>query len=625
MPQAVCQLSEREIEAALSWSGACARQILTRKGPEGALRPDPQARYHVQLLQVTCVSPCRSFLGSLGNRESSGRNLTEEMQGSMKTPTAEATTLATLTAEFEAQQEKMALGGGRSAIERQHAKGRLTARERIAKLVDPDTPLLEIGAWAAWQMYTDWGGAPGAGAVSVIGTISGRRHIIIANDATVKAGAFFPATSKKVLRAQKIAFQNRLPVVYLVDSAGIFLPLQEDVFPDEDDFGRVFRNNSILSAAGIPQIAAIMGNCVAGGGYLPVLCDKLLMTDGSGLYLAGPALVKSAIGQEVSSEELGGALMHSQISGTIDYREPDDEACIARIRRLCGTLAADTGQPAAPFSRIETVAPSRPGTDLFEIVSPDPRKLYDVRDVIECLVDADTFDEYKAEYGQTVVCGTARIGGFAVGIVANQHKQVRPKAGPIQFGGVLYVDSADKAARFIMNCNQEWLPIIFLQDVNGFMVGRDSEREGIIKAGAKMVNAISNSRVPKLTVFLGGSFGAGNYAMCGKAFDPRFIFAWPSARCAVMGSEQATSTLLDVMVKSLERQGHNVDAQEMAELRDRVKADYDRQMDIRYGAARGWVDAIINPSHTRDVLIQSLEVTTRVASDEPFRVGVYQV
>jgi acetyl-CoA carboxylase carboxyltransferase component len=542
------------------------------------------------------------------------------------TPQARPTkSLADLARELAAEEQKIALGGGKKAIDRQHETGRLTARERIERLLDPQSAFFEIGIWSAWQMYEEWGGAPGAGVVCGIGTIAGRRHMVIANDATVKAGAFFPATAKKVLRAQRIAMTNRLPLVYLVDSAGVFLPLQEDVFPDEDDFGRIFRNNAVISAAGISQIAAIMGNCVAGGGYLPVLCDKLLMTEGSGLYLAGPALVRSAIGQRVSHEELGGAAMHAQISGTIDYRDPTDEACLQRLRQLVGLMRPDPESPPEPFHRVAAVAAARPGTDLYDVVDPDPRKDYEVRDVLDCIVDANSFVEYKAEYGQSVVCGTARIGGFPVGIVANQHHQVRPASGPIQFGGVLYVDSADKAARFVMNCNQDWLPIVFLQDVNGFMVGRDSEQEGIIKAGAKLVNAISNSRVPKLTVITGGSFGAGNYALCGKAFDPRFIFAWPNARCAVMGGDQATSTLLDVTVKSLERQGHAVDAAELAALRDKVKGSYDQQMDIRYGAARGWVDKLIDPADTRDALVESLLVATRHVEPEPFKVGVFQV
>jgi 3-methylcrotonyl-CoA carboxylase beta subunit len=534
-------------------------------------------------------------------------------------------TLLSSARELAAQQEVIRQGGGAAAIDRQHSKGRLTARERIAKLVDPGTPLLELGLWAAFAMYADWGGAPSAGVVTVIGTIAGRRHMIVANDATVKAGAFFPMTAKKVLRAQRIAFANRLPLAYLVDSAGIFLPLQEDTFPDEDDFGRIFRNNAVLSAAGIPQYAAIMGNCVAGGGYLPVLCDKLLMTEGSGLYLAGPALVKSAIGQEVSHEELGGAAMHAAISGTIDYHEKDDPTCLERLRRLIELSRPDDAMPAAPFTRAVSQEPSRPASDLYSLVDPDSRAGFEVRDVLACLVDAGSFDEYKAEFGQTLVCGTARLGGFPIGIVANQRHRVKSARGEYQFASVLYVDSAEKAARFVMNCNQDWLPILFLQDVNGFMVGRDSERAGIIKAGAKLVSAVSNSRVPKITLITGGSYGAGNYALCGKAFDPRFIYAWPTARCAVMGPAQATNTLLDVMVSSLKKQGQVPDAAELESLRSQVAADYERQTDVRYAAARLWVDAILDPIETRSVLIESLAVATRHASDEPFRVGVYQV
>ena len=533
--------------------------------------------------------------------------------------------LAELLAALRADEEQIRVGGGAAAIERQHAKKRMTARERIAKLVDPNSEMLELGLWAAHGMYADWGSAPSAGVVTTVGLIGARRHMIIANDATVKAGAFFPMTAKKVLRAQRIAFTNRLPLVYLVDSAGIFLPLQEDVFPDEDDFGRIFRNNAVLSAAGIPQYAAIMGNCVAGGGYLPVLCDKLLMTEGSGLYLAGPALVKSAIGQEVSSEELGGATMHASISGTIDYHEASDDACLDRLRRLIGLNPPDSDTPAPPFTRHASAEPARPASDLATLVDPDPRASYEVRDILACLVDGGSFDEYKAEYGQTLVCGTARIGGFPVGIVANQRHRIKSARGEFQFGGVLYVDSADKAARFVMNCNQDWLPILFLQDVNGFMVGRDSERDGIIKAGAKLVSAVSNSRVPKITLITGGSYGAGNYALCGKAFDPRFIYAWPTARCAVMGPSQATSTLVDVMVASLKKQGQKVDAAELEKLRDQVAADYERQTDVRYAAARLWVDAILDPADTRATLIQSLALATRHATDEPYRLGVFQV
>jgi acetyl-CoA carboxylase carboxyltransferase component len=514
-------------------------------------------------------------------------------------------------------------GGGPQAIARQHKKGRLTARERIARLLDPDTPFFELGLWAGWNMYRDWGGAPAAGVVTGIGRVNGRRVLVIANDATVKAGAFFPLTCKKVLRAQRIARDNRLPLVYLVDSAGVFLPLQDEVFPDEDDFGRIFRNNAVISAAGIPQFAAILGNCVAGGGYLPVLCDKLLMTEGSGLYLAGPALVKAAIGQAVSHEELGGAAMHAAVSGTIDFREPDDPACLDRLRRLIGTLTHDRPcvSPARP--------PGRPPAEIYALYkggSAGSRPLeYDVRDLLPCILDGAPFDEYKAEYGQTLVCGYGRLGGVAVGVVANQHKRCRPAEGPLQYGGVIYVDSADKAARFIMDCNQTRLPLLFLQDVNGFMVGRDSEQAGIIRAGAKLVNVIANSVVPKLTVILGGSYGAGNYALCGKAFDPRFLFAWPTARYAVMGGEQAASTLLDITVGALRRGGHEPDAAELAGLRLKVEAAYDEQTDVRYAAARLWVDKVLDPAETRDALLLALEVATRQDDGRPFKTGVLQV
>ena len=516
------------------------------------------------------------------------------------------------------QEAQIRLGGGDAAIRRQHEKGRLTARERIARLIDPGSELLELGLWAAWNMYVEWGRAPSAGVVTGVGVVAGRRVMIVANDATVKAGAFFPMTAKKVLRAQRIALDNRLPLVYLVDSAGVFLPLQDEVFPDEDDFGRIFRNNAVISAEGIPQFAAIMGNCVAGGGYLPVLCDKLLMTEGSGLYLAGPALVKAAIGQVVSHEDLGGAHMHAAISGTIDYREPDDEKCLERLRRLVEVLPADPvtvkfdRKPARPTSEIATVA-------------GDGHREYEIRDVLACILDDVPFDEYKAEYGPTLVCGYGRLGGVPVGVVANQRHRSRPATGPMQFGGVLYVDSADKAARFVMDCNQSRAPILFFQDVNGFMVGRDSEQAGIIRSGAKLVNAISNSVVPKLTTIVGGSFGAGNYALCGKAFDPRFLFAWPAAKYAVMGGEQAASTLLDITVSALKRGGHEPDAAELTELRRKTEAAYGEQMDIRYGAARLWVDAIIEPERTRDVLLEALAVATRYDSGRVFKTGVFQV
>lgn len=527
-----------------------------------------------------------------------------------------------LVDELRREEARILEGGGAKAIARQHEKGRLTARERIARLIDQHTSFFELGLWAAWGMYGDWGGAPSAGVVTGIGRVEGRRLMLIANDATVKAGAFFPLTCKKVLRAQRIALENRLPLIYLVDSAGVFLPLQDEVFPDEDDFGRIFRNNAVISAAGVPQIAAIMGNCVAGGGYLPVLCDKLLMTEGSGLYLAGPALVKAAIGQAVSHEDLGGAAMHAAVSGTIDFREKDDPACLERLRRLIAALPAD-------MPRVDpAIAAARPGEELYQRFGIDEAgrsREYDIRTLLPCILDDAPFDEYKAEYGQTLVCGYGRLGGLAIGVVANQHQRSKPAHGALQYGGVIYVDSADKAARFIMDCNQTRLPILFLQDVNGFMVGRDAEQAGIIRAGAKLVNVIANSVVPKITLILGGSFGAGNYALCGKAFDPRFLFAWPSARYAVMGGEQAASTLLDITVTALRRTGHDPDADELEELRKKVQASYDEQTDIRYGAARLWLDKIIDPAETRAVLLEALAVATRHDDGRPFQTGVLQV
>jgi 3-methylcrotonyl-CoA carboxylase beta subunit len=519
--------------------------------------------------------------------------------------------------ELRRQEAKIREGGGPQAAQRQHAKGRLTARERIAALIDPGTELFELGLWAAWGMYRDWGGAPSAGVVTGIADVCGRQTMLIANDATVKAGAFFPMTAKKVLRAQRIAMDNHLPLIYLVDSAGVFLPLQDEVFPDEDDFGRIFRNNAVISAAGIPQFAAILGNCVAGGGYLPVLCDKLLMTEGSGLYLAGPALVKAAIGQEVGHEDLGGARMHAAISGTIDFREPDEPTCLARLRRLFDAL------PAWP-KRVDSGIPStRPASDLPRLFSTAQE--YDIRDLLSCILDAAPFDEYKAEYGQTMVCGYGRLGGIAVGVVANQKKRCKQASGALQYGGVIYTDSADKAARFVMDCNQTRVPILFLHDVNGFMVGRDSEQAGIIRNGAKLVNAISNSVVPKITLILGGSYGAGNYAMCGKAFDPRFVMAWPTARYAVMGGEQAASTLLDITIGALKRGGHEPDAVELTELRQKVEASYQEQTDVRYAAARLWVDKIVEPEQTRAALATALNAATRFDDGRPFKTGVLQV
>lgn len=530
-----------------------------------------------------------------------------------------------LVEKLEKEQEIIKQGGGKKAAERLHAKGRLTARERIALLCDKTADgkgneFIELGLWAAHGMYEEWGGAVSAGLVTGIGTVSGKWVMIIANDATVKAGAFFPMTCKKLLRAQRQAMENRLPLVYLVDSAGVFLPLQDEVFPDEDDFGRIFRNNAVISAQGIPQYAAIMGNCVAGGGYLPVLCDTLLMTEGSGLYLAGPALVKAAIGQQVEHEELGGALMHASVSGTIDFREKDDKSCLERLRRLLGML------PEVYNANAKQTAGSKPLEEIDNIVDVNARKEYDVKDLI-CghIVDEGVFDEYKAEFGQTLVCGFAKIGGRPVGIVANQRKRCKSAKGLLEYGGVIYPDAADKAARFIMDCNQIRTPLLFLQDVNGFMVGRDAEQAGIIRAGAKLVNAISNSVVPKITMIIAGSYGAGNYALCGKAFDPRFIFAWPTAKYAVMGGSQAASTLLDITVSAMERQGKKPDAAELKELSTKIKAGYDQQTDIRHAASRLWVDSIIDPRQTRSTLIQLFAIAAKHDDGKPFKTGVLQV
>ncbi len=519
-------------------------------------------------------------------------------------------------------------GGGKAGHERQRKRGRLPVRERLRHLLDKDSPFFEIELWAAYKMYEQWGKIPAAGVVTGIGNVEGVPCMIVANDATVKAGAFFPATTKKVIRAQRIAFECALPLIYLVDSAGVFLPLQDEIFPDEDDFGRIFRNNSVISAAGVPQFAAIMGNCVAGGAYLPVLCDKILMTQGSGLYLAGPSLVKAAIGQIVDAEDLGGAKMHAEISGTVDFFEKDDPSCLKRLRSLVALLPeaksparADASPRSAGHA---TPKPAKNPDTVYDLISFDGRKNYDARDLLATIVDADSMDEYKADYGKTLVTTYARINGRPVGIVANQRVQVRTKKEGIQMGGVIYSDSADKAARFVMDCNQTNLPIVFFQDVSGFMVGRDAEESGIIRSGAKLVNAVSNSVVPKITVVVGGSFGAGNYALCGKAYDPRFIVAWPNARYAVMGAAQASDTVFSILARAHERGDKKASPEEQEELRAKVKQNYEEQTDIRYGAARGWVDAIIQPHETRDVLIRLLQYVSRPMPKAHFHTGVIQ-
>jgi acetyl-CoA carboxylase carboxyltransferase component len=532
--------------------------------------------------------------------------------------------LADLVAQIRNEEEKICEGGGSKAVENQHAKSRLTARERIKLLADPGS-FFELGLYAAHKMYEEWGGAPAAGVITGLARIHTRMVMLIVNDATVKAGAFFPMTTKKVIRAQNIAIENKIPTIYLVDSAGVFLPLQEDVFPDTDDFGRVFRNNAVMSAMGIPQIAAIMGMCVAGGGYLPVMCDHVLMTDGSGLFLAGPALVQAAIGQKISAEELGGAAMHSAISGTIDFREPNDETCIARIRSLIEKWGY---RRQSLWDRKEPAVPAMLAEEIYGAYDASPARPYDMKEILARIVDESRFDEYKAEYGKTLICGYARIGGFAVGIVANQklHTQQTDHEGHkrVEFGGVIYTESAEKAARFIMDCNQNLIPLIFFHDVNGFMVGRDAEWSGIIKAGAKMVNAVSNSVVPKIAVIVGGSFGAGHYAMCGKAFDPRFVFAWPTAKYAVMSGDAAAGTLVEIKVKQLERSGKKLSEEERKELFDSTKKTYDEQTDPRYGAARLWIDKIIDPAETREALTQALEAASLNSDVPEFKVGVLQ-
>jgi 3-methylcrotonyl-CoA carboxylase beta subunit len=532
--------------------------------------------------------------------------------------------LADLVAQVRNEEEIIREGGGPKAIESQHAKLRLTARERVNLLADPGT-FFELGIYAAHKMYEEWGGAPAAGVITGLARIHTRMVMLIVNDATVKAGAFFPMTAKKVIRAQNIAVENRIPTIYLVDSAGVFLPLQEDVFPDTDDFGRVFRNNAVMSAMGIPQIAAIMGMCVAGGGYLPVMCDHVLMTDGSGLFLAGPALVQAAIGQKVSAEELGGAAMHSAISGTVDFREPNDEACLGRIRSLIEKWGY---RRQSLWDRKKPVDPAMSSEEIYGAYDASPARPYDMKEILARIVDGSRFDEYKPEYGKTVICGYARIGGFAVGIVANQklHAQQTDHEGHkrVEFGGVIYTESAEKAARFIMDCNQNLIPLVFFHDVNGFMVGRDAEWSGIIKAGAKMVNAVSNSVVPKIVVIVGGSFGAGHYAMCGKAFDPRFVFAWPTAKYAVMSGDAAAGTLVEIKVKQLERSGKKLSDEERKELFDSTKKTYEEQTDPRYGAARLWIDKIIDPMETRQAITQALEAASLNPEVPEFKVGVLQ-
>lgn len=513
-------------------------------------------------------------------------------------------------------------GGGSKAIAKHKEKGKLTARERIAKLLDNPADFLEVGALTALDMYAEHGGCPSAGVVTGIGRVSGRLCMIVANDATVKAGAWFPLTGKKNLRAQEIAMENRIPIIYLVDSAGVYLPMQDEIFPDKEHFGRIFRNNAVMSSMGIPQISAIMGPCVAGGAYLPIMSDEALIVEGTGsVFLAGPYLVKSAIGEDVDIETLGGATTHSQISGVTDYQMKDDESCLTRVRNLVGKMG---GTPSAGFNRTTPKAPEQPTEKIYDILPDNRAKPYNTYDVLKCLVDAGSLDEYKEGYGKTLITTYGRIDGWAVGVVANQRLMVKSRKNEMQIGGVIYSDSADKAARFIMNCNQKRIPLVFLQDVTGFMVGSRSEQGGIIKDGAKLVNAVANSVVPKFTIIMGNSYGAGNYALCGKAYDPRLIYAWPSAQIAVMGGAQAAKTLLQIQEAALEKKGVKIDAEVEKKLLDEITQRYNSQTSPYYAAARLWIDGIIAPTDTRAVISRGIEAANCNPDFRPFNPGVLQ-
>lgn len=527
-----------------------------------------------------------------------------------------------LISNMERKLEKIYEGGGKKRIEKLHTEGKLSARERINYLLDKDSPHIEIGAFAGEDMYAEHGGCPAGGVVIMIGYVSGKQCIVVANDATVKAGAWFPITGKKNLRAQEIAMENRLPIIYLVDSAGVYLPMQDEIFPDKEHFGRIFRNNAIMSSMGITQIAAVMGSCVAGGAYLPIMSDEALIVDKTGtIFLAGSYLVKAAIGEDIDNEKLGGATTHCEISGVTDYKCKDDYDCLDRIKRIMGKLG---DYDKAGFNREASAPPKLDEKEILGIIPDSREKPYDMREVIKRLVDNSELDEYKEGYGQSIICGYARIDGWAVGIVANQRSIVKSKKGEIQMGGVIYNDSADKAARFIMNCNQKKIPLVFLQDVTGFMVGSRSEHAGIIKDGAKLVNAMSNSVVPKFTIIVGNSYGAGNYAMCGKAYDPRLIVGWPTAQIAVMGGAQAAKVLVQIEVASLKAKGEEITPEREAELFNKIKDRYDKQTTPYYAAARLWIDAIINPLETRKVISMGIEMANHAPITKPYNVGVLQ-
>lgn len=518
--------------------------------------------------------------------------------------------------------EKIYQGGGAKSIKKQKEKNKLTARERIEYLVDKDKPFIEIGAFAGYEMYEEEGGCPAGGTVAGVGYVSGRQCVILANDQTVKAGAWFPITGKKNLRLQEIAMENHLPVIYLVDSAGVFLPMQDEIFPDKEHFGRIFRNNARMSAMGITQIAAVMGACVAGGAYLPIMSDETLMVEGNGsIFLAGPYLVKAAVGEDIDTETLGGAVTHTEISGIADYKFKTEQECMNHVKRVMSMLGK---KDTAGFDRIAPKPPKKKPEELYGIFANDG-KPYDMLDIIERITDNSDFEQFKEDYGKTIICGYGRIDGWAVGIVANQRKIVKTRKGEMQMGGVIYNDSADKAARFILNCNQKKIPLVFLQDVTGFMVGSRSEHAGIIKDGAKLVNAVANSVVPKITVIIGNSYGAGNYAMCGKAYDPRFIYAWPSAKIAVMGGDQAAKTLLQIQVASMKAQGKEVTAQQEQNLLNEIKGRYEKQTSPCYAAARLWVDAIIDPVETRNMIAEGIHAANHNPSVPELKTGVFQV
>ena len=524
--------------------------------------------------------------------------------------------------ELKTKLKKVFAGGGEKAAAKQKEKGKMLARERVAYLIDKNKPWLEIGAFTADGMYAEYGGCPSGGVVCGIGYISGRQCVIVANDATVKAGAWFPITAKKNLRAQEIAMENRLPIIYLVDSAGVFLPLQDEIFPDKEHFGRIFRNNAIMSSLGIIQISAIMGSCVAGGAYLPIMSDEAMIVDGTGsVFLAGSYLVKSAIGEDVDNETLGGATTHCEISGVTDYKMPNDAAALDAIRNIMDKVGDYTK---AGFDQIKPAKPALREADIYGILPEGRDKPYDMKEIVLRLLDNSEFEEYKEGYGQSIVCGLGRIDGWAVGIVANQRTVIKNKKGEMQFGGVIYSDSADKATRFIMNCNQKKIPLVFLQDVTGFMVGSRSEQGGIIKDGAKMVNAVANSVVPKFTIVVGNSYGAGNYAMCGKAYDPRLIYAWPSAKIAVMGGSQAAKTLLQMRTQGMVAKGETITKEQEAQLLKEITNRYDSQTTPYYAAARLWVDGIIDPLETRKVISMGIEAANHAPIEKPFNVGVIQ-